>query len=189
MISLRFATVNDAPALLEIYRPYVENTSISFETEVPALAEFEARIREYSAFFPYLVAEEDGKILGYAYAHAFHERKAYQWTVETSIYVAETARGNHVGKTLYGALLPLLKAQGIQNTCAVITVPNAPSMAFHHAMGFHSGNLLPDFGYKNGAWRGVAYLYCALGPHEASPKPPVSIWELPEEILKNLLKT
>lgn len=189
MISLRFAAVKDAHALLEIYRPYVESTSISFETEVPSLEEFEGRIREYSAFYPYLVAEEDGKILGYAYAHAFHERRAYQWTVETSIYMAEATRGKGIGKLLYGALLPLLKAQGIQNACAVVTIPNEPSLAFHRAMGFQTGNLLPDFGYKSGAWRGVAYLYRALGSHEAAPQAPVSIRDLPPETLKNLLKT
>ena len=189
MISLRFATVADAPALLEIYRPYVKNTTISFETEVPSLAEFEGRIREYAEFYPYLLAEEEGTILGYAYAHAFHERSAYRWTVESTVYVSEAARGKHVGKRLYTALLSLLKAQGIQNVCAVVTIPNEPSMAFHTAMGFQVGNLLPGFGYKLGQWRGVAYLYLPLGSHEEVPAEPISVWDLPEETVKNLLKS
>lgn len=188
MITLRFAAVTDAPALQNIYRPYVENTSISFETEVPGVEEFADRIRKFSAFYPYLVAEEQGCILGYAYAHAFHERNAYRWTVETSIYVAENARGKQVGKRLYGALLPLLSAQGIQNACAVITIPNEPSMGFHQSMGFQIGNLLPAFGYKHGAWHGVAYLYRALGDHESRPAYPISIWDVPSETVKKLLK-
>lgn len=189
MISLRFAVPADAPALLEIYRPYVENTSISFETEVPSVEDFAERIREYSSFFPYLVAEAEGTPVGYTYAHAFHERKAYSWTVETSIYVDETARGNHVGKCLYAALLPLLEAQGIVNACAVVTIPNESSLRFHASFGFETGNLLPAFGYKQNSWHGVAYLYRTLCSHSADPRPPISVWELPSETVKNLLKT
>ncbi len=185
---LRLASITDAPALLEIYRPYVENTTVSFETEVPSLPEFEGRIREYSKMFPYLVAEEDGVILGYAYAHAFHERAAYGWTVETTIYIREDARTTGIGRRLYGTLLPLLKEQGVKNACAVVTIPNDPSMAFHQAMGFETGNLLPGFGYKNGTWCGVAYLYRSLGPHEDEPKPVVPLSALPRETVEKLLK-
>lgn len=169
MITLRFAVPGDAEALLEIYRPYVENTSISFETEVPSAAEFSRRIAEYSARYPYLAAEEDGKLLGYAYAHAFHERAAFDWTVETSIYIAEAARGTHIGTALYSALLKLLTLQGVKTACAVITFPNIPSTAFHQAMGFEAGGILPDFGYKLGDWHSVAYLFKVLGEHTDAP--------------------
>ena len=189
VIALRFATEEDASKLLEIYRPYVENTSISFETEVPTISEFQQRIREYAAFYPYLVAEQNGKVLGYAYAHAFHERKAYGWTVETSIYVSEDARGTGVGTRLYGALLPLLKAQGVHNVCAVVTIPNPASLAFHQVFGFQIGNLLPNFGYKNGTWHGVAYLHLALRCHMPEPEQIVSVRELPQETVKNLLNS
>ena len=105
VIALRFARPEDAPALLEIYRPYVEETSITFETQVPSEAEFCRRITEISSQFPYLVAEESGVLLGYAYAHPFHERAAYSWTVESSIYVSQAHRGRHIGTMLYRALL------------------------------------------------------------------------------------
>ena len=185
---LRLATLADAPALLEIYRPYVENTTVSFETEVPSLSEFEGRIREYSEKFPYLVAEEDGAILGYAYAHAFHERAAYGWTVETTIYLRQDQRGKGIGKKLYGALLPLLREQGVKNACAVVTIPNDPSMAFHQAMGFQTGNLLPMFGYKKGTWCGVAYLYLSLSTHGDQPSPVIPLSALPRETVEKLLK-
>ena len=173
MMTLRLARPQDSAALLEIYRPYVENTSISFETEPPSVEEFRRRVVDFSAKFPYILAEEDGRVLGYAYAHAFHDRAAYDWTVETSIYVAESARGQQVGRRLYDALLSLLTLQGVRNVCAVITFPNDPSIAFHKAMGFEVGGLFPDFGYKLGAWHAVAYLYKVLGSGEPAPLIPI----------------
>lgn len=173
MITLRFATVRDSAALVEIYRPYVERTSISFETETPSVAVFSGRIADFSEKFPYILAEEDGIALGYAYAHAFHDRAAYGWTVETSIYVAQQTRSRHVGKRLYQALLDLLTLQGIRNACAVIAIPNQPSLAFHKAMGFDTGGTLPDFGYKLGQWHSVVYLYKALGRGEPAPVVPI----------------
>lgn len=188
MISLRFARPEDAPALLEIYRPYVEKTSISFETEVPSPAEFSRRIMEISARYPYLVAEEDGEIQGYAYAHAFHERAAYDWTVETSIYIGENVRGRHIGTALYTALLRLLTLQGVKNACAVITFPNIPSTAFHQAMGFEAGGIFPDFGYKLGDWHSVSYLWKQLSDKADAPAPLVSCKDLPPEQTAAILK-
>lgn len=178
MMTLRFARPEDAAALLEIYRPYVETTSISFETEVPTVGEFSRRISDYSARYPYLVAEENGVISGYAYAHAFHERAAYDFTAETSIYVAEAARGRHVGTALYQALLKLLTLQGVKTACAVVTFPNIPSTAFHQAMGFEAGGILPDFGYKLGDWHSVAYLWKPLGDKNTAPDPLIPCPEL-----------
>ena len=178
MMRLRFAVPEDAEALLEIYRPYVEKTSISFETETPSAAEFSRRIAEYSARYPYLTAEDGGRLLGYAYAHAYHERAAFDWTVETSIYIAEDARGKHVGTALYSALLKLLTLQGVKTACAVITFPNIPSTAFHQAMGFEAGGILPDFGYKLGDWHSVAYLFKVLNPSTDAPAPLIPCPEL-----------
>ena len=109
MITLRFARPEDAGALLEIYRPYVEETAISFETSVPSREEFLRRITEISAFYPYLLAESDGQILGYAYAHEFGERGAFRWTVETSIYVKMGERRKGIGRRLHEALEEALK--------------------------------------------------------------------------------
>ena len=170
MISLRFASPQDAEALLEIYRPYVEETTISFETQTPSISEFRRRIVDISSQFPYLVAQENGEILGYAYAHPYHERAAFRWTVESSVYVRRDCRGRHIGQTLYGALLPLLRAQGVKVVCAVVTIPNEPSMAFHRAMGFQEEGLLRNVGYKLGVWRSVAYLSLRLGSLDLPPQ-------------------
>ena len=180
---LRYAVEQDAPALLEIYRPYVETTSITFETEVPTVEEFAGRIRETLTKFPYLVVEEDGAILGYAYAHPFHVRAAYGWTVESSVYVRQDVRHGHIGTLLYEALLERLERQGVRNVCAVVTVPNEPSMAFHERMGFRTAGILPDFGYKMDEWHGVEYLYRHLGAQGEAPKPLLPLSELPAELL------
>ena len=116
---IRLARESDAEKLLEIYRPYVETTSITFETEVPTVAEFAGRIRETLTKFPYLVIEEDGEILGYAYAHPFHTRAAYGWTVESSVYLRRDVRHGHIGTLLYEALLERLERQGVRNVCEI----------------------------------------------------------------------
>ena len=180
---IRFAAEQDAAALLEIYRPYVETTSITFETEVPTVEEFAERIRDTLTKFPYLVLEEDGVILGYAYAHPFHTRAAYDWTVESSVYVRQDVRHGHIGSLLYQALMERLSYQGVCNVCAVVTVPNAPSVAFHQRMGFISAGILPNFGYKMNEWHGVEYLYCRLKPIDQAPKPLLPLKELPPELL------
>ena len=180
---IRLARESDAEELLEIYRPYVETTSITFETEVPTAEEFAGRIRDTLTKFPYLVIEEDGGILGYAYAHPFHQRAAYGWTVESSVYVRQDVRHGHIGSLLYQALMERLERQGVRNVCAVVTVPNGPSVAFHKRMGFTSAGILPNFGYKMGEWHGVEYLYHRLGPTGEPPKPLLPLKELPPELL------
>ena len=180
---IRLARESDAEELLEIYRPYVETTAITFETEVPTVEEFAGRIRDTLTKFPYLVIEEDGAILGYAYAHPFHQRAAYGWTVESSVYVRQNVRHGHIGSLLYQALMERLERQGVRNVCAVVTVPNEPSMAFHARMGFTSAGILPNFGYKMDEWHGVEYLYRQLGPTGEPPKPLLPLKELPPELL------
>ena len=187
MMTLRFARPEDAEALLEVYRPYVTETAISFETAVPSPEEFRRRIEEISAFYPYLVAEEDGRILGYAYAHAFGERRAYRFTVETSIYIDRSARGAGVGTALYRALFSLLRAQGMHAACAVITCPNDASFSFHRAMGFRDGGVLPDFSNKLGAWYGVAYLHLPLLPASPDPAEPCSVHALSPQTVERCL--
>ena len=178
MILLDFAAADDAPALLEVYGPYVRDTSVSFETSVPSEAEFRRRIGEISARFPYLVAREGDAVLGYAYAHPFGERAAYDWTVETSIYLRQDCRGRGVGRMLYTALLELLRRQGVHTAAAVITVPNEASFSFHEAMGFTCRGIIPDAGYKLGAWHPVAHFSLALGPAEPCPRPVRRVWDL-----------
>lgn len=186
---LRFVKPEDAPRLLEIYRPYVEHTTISFETEPPSLEEFQRRIATFSARFPYLVAEEDGVILGYAYAHAFHERAAYGWTVETSIYVERGLRGKGLGRRLYQPLLTLLQAQGVRTACAVVTIPNDPSIGFHQALGFRQAGILPQVGYKLGQWHDVAYLIRRLNPAQGAPVPLIPVDGLEPKWVQRVLET
>lgn len=162
MICLRQATVADAGALLEVYAPYVTGTSVTFETKIPTLQAFSDRIREITDRFPYLIAEEDGVVLGYAYAHPYHERAAFHWTVETSIYVRMGVERQKIGTLLYEALLALLRLQGVHTACALITLPNDRSMAFHEKMGFLEGGSLPAVGYKFGNWYGLSYCYHRL---------------------------
>lgn len=188
MITLRLATPQDAAALLAIYRPYVEHTSISFETEVPTAAEFRGRIEETLLMHPYLVAEEDGQILGYTYAHRYRERAAYDWTVESSIYLREDARGNGIGRRLYTALLNLLRAQGYHRVCAVITDPNPHSIYFHEQMGFTHHGTLPDYGYKAGAWYSIVNMNYSLLASVPEPPKPVPLSALSPELVQNILE-
>ncbi len=157
-MEFRFAGVDDAAELLAIYRPYVEKTAITFEYDVPTEAEFATRIKEISAIFPYIVAVENGKILGYAYASRYRERKAYDWVVELSIYLDENARHHHIGTELYQKLLIALSKLNYQRAYACITYPNPASIAFHEKLGFHWIGVFEKSGYKFDEWYGISWL-------------------------------
>ena len=123
---MRIARGEDAEKLLEIYAPYVENTAITFEYEVPSIEEFRERIEHTLSRYPYLVAERGGEIMGYVYASAFKTRAAYAWAVETSIYIRTDAKHLGLGKLLYTALEGALKLQNITNVNACIAHPTVP---------------------------------------------------------------
>lgn len=170
---LRIAAPGDAPALLAIYTPYVTGSCYTFETEPPTEEEFRERMRGIQRFFPYLVLEEDGEILGYAYAHFFHERRAYQWLCETTIYVRQDCRRNGCATLLYNALLRILAAQGFCDAVAVLGCPNLPSERFHEHMGFALEMTYPQAGYKQGAWHDVKYYVKHLTARQEQPGDPV----------------
>ena len=134
-MNLRFADEHDAAACLAIYAQYID-TSITFETALPSEDEFAGRIRSYGAVYPWLIAEEEGKILAYAYAHRAQERAAYDWNAELSVYVSKNAAGRGLGTRLYRALLALLKEQGVRTAYGVVTMPNDASAALHRKLGF-----------------------------------------------------
>lgn len=161
---LRPARAADLPAMLEIYRPFVERTAVSFEYEVPDLPGFTRRFQEHTAQFPWLVWEEDGQVQGYAYAGAPWERAAYRWCAETSIYLSPAARGRGVGAALYGALEACLRRQGYRTAYALVTTDNPGSVSFHLAMGYAQRALFPSCGYKLGQWHGVIWLEKQLLP-------------------------
>lgn len=191
-MQIRLATIEDAPQLLEIYTPYVEHTSITFEYSVPTVEEFTERIRLTLQKYPYLVAEENGTLLGYAYASAFKTRAAYSWSVETSIYVKE---GNHragIGQALYRVLEDILARQHVCNVCACITYPNPKSIAFHENFGYQTVAHFHASGYKLGAWHDMIWMEKELCAHTVPPLPFIPFSELNDTITdlhENILPT
>lgn len=167
---LRIAMETDIPAMLEIYRPYVENTTVSFEYAVPTREEFLERFRTVTAQFPWLVWEEAGKILGYAYAARPFARQAYWWCAEPSIYLESTAQGQGIGRRMYLALEQILKQQGYFVLYAWVTGENLGSVAFHRRMGYKIAMQLEKCGYKMGRWCDLIWmekrLICAENPVE-----------------------
>jgi len=161
-MEFRLAKLDDAGQLLSIYKPYVEKTAITFEYEVPTIEEFQERIEKNSKIFPYIVGIEDGKIIAYAYAGRYRERKAYDWVVELSIYVDENERHHGVGKQLYRKLLELLKRLNYQRAYACITYPNYASISFHQSLGFTMLGIFEKSGYKFEQWHGIAWMDIAL---------------------------
>ena len=167
----------DAAKLLEIYGPYVLSTAISFEYDVPSVEEFKTRIRDISSKYPYLKAVEGQKILGYAYAATFKGRRAYDWSVETTIYVDEKSHGMGVGSALYEALEKELKSMGIlnMNACIAVTaqedahLTNA-SMYFHKKMGFNLVGTFHASGYKFNTWYDMIWMEKMIGEHKTNQK-------------------
>ncbi len=183
---IRLAKETDAQALLSIYGQYID-TSITFEYRLPTEAEFAARIREIGGMYPYLVCEEDGRIVGYAYAHRQMERAAYQWNAELSIYLdrEHTARG--LGRRLYGLLMEILRLQGVRTVCGIVTVPNERSEQLHLSMDFHRAGTWHSAGYKSGAWHDVAWFEKHIAPFGQEPAPLLSVRQLPQAELEALL--
>lgn len=163
-MSIRIATEADVPAMLEIYRPYVENTTYSFEYEVPSREAFTRRFRDHIAQFPWLVWEDSGTVLGYAYAGAPWERAAYRWCAEVSIYLSPQIQGKGIGRALYTRLEEILSRQGYRLVYALITSENRPSLDFHYRLGYTYRAEFPECGYKKGKWLGVTWLEKRLQP-------------------------
>lgn len=155
---IRPAREEDIPAILAIYGPYVENTTYSFEYTVPTLAEFTDRFRSYTAQFPWLVWEENGEILGYAYGSAPFTRAAYRWCAELSVYIAPKAHRRGIGKALYQAAEDILFRQGYQVIYCLITTSNTASVAFHESVGYRIVATLPGCGIKFGQKLGIIYM-------------------------------
>ena len=167
---IRFADpARDAAGILAVYAPYIRETAITFETEVPALAAFERRVAEIGADFPYLVLEVDGELAGYAYAHRQAERAAYAWNAELSIYLAGKWRGRGLGAPLYRLLESLLAMQGYVNLYGVITASNRGSIALHEKLGYRQIGLHERTGWKFGQWHDVAWLHKRVGEGEPGP--------------------
>ncbi|MDV6300613.1 N-acetyltransferase family protein [Dietzia maris] len=169
MRAIRRATVADAAGCLDVYAPYVRETTATFETEVPPVDEFAARIDRALAGYDWLVAELDGRIVGYAYAGPVKDRAAYRWSCEVSVYVDPGAHGLGLGRSLYRELFARLEAAGFRRLLAIVTLPNEPSVALHLAMGFREAGWLERIGFKHGRWLDVGWLQADLGPESGAP--------------------
>ena len=155
---IRPATEKDVPEILEIYTPYVENTTVTFEYDVPCLRSFTQRLLDITAQFPWLVWEEAGRILGFAYASAPYSRAAFSWCAEPSIYLRPEASGKGIGRKLYTVLEEILTLQGYQVLYALITSENSSSICFHEKMGYIQKVDFPNCGYKFNRWLGLVWM-------------------------------
>ncbi len=184
---IRLANPSDAVAMLAIYSPYIRTTSLTFETWVPPVADFANRIRSYVEYYPWLVYEKDGLVIGYAYASKYREREAYQWSVECSVYVQDDRHRSGIGSALYRALFTLLKAQGFTTVYAVINLPNDRSVAFHERMGFRYFATFEKVGYKLGKWKDVGWWQLQLNEYVHEPMPPVKFSAIDQKIITSAL--
>ena len=160
---IRVAKQSDANDILKIYTPYVKKTNVTFEYDVPTLVEMEKRIAMTLKKYPYLVAEINEDIVGYAYASCFHERKAYQWACELSVYVNEKYHGQGIARHLYESLFEILKDMHIEMFYANITHPNIKSESFHDKLGFKTVAIFQKCGYKFNEWQDVVWKEKRIG--------------------------
>lgn len=172
-MSIRLAQKKDIPAILAIYGPYVEETAYSFEYTVPSEGEFTERFERIIRQFPFFVYEEEGQVVGYAYADLPFERAAYRWCAEPSVYLRPNARGRGIGKALYAVLEEALTAQGYAVLYAIITTSNKNSIAFHKALGYRHLADFPQCGYKHGRWEGITWMEKRLKSVELTTDEPI----------------
>ncbi|OOG64914.1 GNAT family N-acetyltransferase [Rhodanobacter sp. B04] len=169
---IRIARDEDAAAIHAIYAPSITDGVATFETELPGVAAMRERIRARLLHYPWLVWEEDGDVLAYAYAGRFRERAAYDWIAETSIYVRADAHRRGIARRLYGTLLDVMQLQGITQAVGVITLPGTVSVAMHEAMGFSAVGVWRQCGYKLGQWWDVGVWQKEL---QAPSNPPPTV--------------
>ena len=177
-MSIRFASAADLPAMLAIYAPYVETTAYSFEYTPPTPEEFTARFTHHTEQFPWLVWEENGQVLGYAYGSAPFSRAAYQWCAEVSIYLSPQIQKKGVGRKLYEVMETLLDRQGYYLVYAIVTSSNTGSLAFHKALGYRETAVFPQLAYKFGGCHSVTWLEKRLKPVGYPSNNPIPIKEL-----------
>lgn len=156
-VKLYFARRKDYAAMAEIYRPYVEDTTVSFEYRAPSRRQFAARMRALCGAFPVIVCREGEEVLGYAYASPAFERAAYSWCADLSVYIRSDRRGEGLGRRLTAAVCDILRALGYRVVYSLVTGENASSCAFHSAMGFEKVAEFPRQGYKMGRWMSVIW--------------------------------
>lgn len=182
-MQIRLATPGDGAAVRDIYAPSVTSSAISFELTVPSVAQMSARIAERLPRLPWLVGESGGVVVGYAYASRFHPRAAYEWSVETSVYVAVDHQGRGVGRALYTALFAVLGAQGYRQAMAGIALPNPGSVALHEGSGFALVGVYRAVGWKFGVWHDVGWWQRPIDPGSGPPTDPLDVAQLDPAVL------
>lgn len=168
-IKFRLANISDAEEILKIYSPYITDTVITFEYDIPTIGDFKGRIESISGGYPYIVCTYNNKIIGYAYAHKYAERDAYQWDVELSIYLDMNYKGLGIGKILYNKVIDILKLQNVQNVYACITSANEKSIRFHEKLGFELIGTFKDTGYKFEKWYDITWLGMRIKSRDEKP--------------------
>lgn len=184
---IRIATKDDAAGMLEIYIPFILNSGVTQETEVPSVEEFQKRINSNLAERPWLVCEIDNEIAGYAYAGKHRDRKGYQWCTEPSVYISEKYYGFGIANALYSALFDILRIQGYVNAYAVITLPNERSIAFHKRFGFDHLTVYKKIGYKLGQWHDVGWMQYQIEPHKLGPADPIKLPQIDRALIDAIL--
>lgn len=185
-VKVRFADEKDANELIDIYTPYVLETAVTCECEVPSQQEFESRIGQIGQTFPYIVCEIDGKIVGYTYASLHKQRPAYRWDADATVYVKNDLHRNKVGTALYHCMLELVKLQGFYNIYAVVTVSNKASVKFHEVFGFTKMGTYKNTAFKIGKWHDIMVMEKTLNEYVEQPKETLSIKQIDNDIIEKL---
>lgn len=179
-IQIRLIAAADIEEVLDIYAPFVQNTAITFEYEVPSIAEFRDRVLTITSEYPWLICVVDDKIAGFAYASRFRYRTAYQWSVESAIYISPQTQSKGIGKALYTTLFDLLRLQGYVNVYAGTCIPNDKSVALHRKMGFKEIGTFSKIGFKHGKWHDTLWFQLNLCAHNSNPEVPTPMSNLKE---------
>lgn len=188
-LTIRPVRPADARVARDVYAPYVLNTAVSFEYEVPDVAAFTEKIEKISAQYPWLVCEHEHAIIGYAYASTHRERTAYQWSPESTVYLNEDYHRMGIARILYRALFRIMRLQNYFNVYAGVLMTNEKSVAFHKAMGFEEVGVYKNIGYKLGEWHSNLWLQLFLQEPVIDPPAPIPIGRLIEtEACRRILK-
>lgn len=175
---IRLACDADAAAIAAVYAPWVQDTAVSFEAVPPTPDEMGRRLAATLPRWPWLLATDGDGIVGYAYASEHRARAAYRWSVDVTVYLDGAHRRRGIGRALYGALLPIVRAQGYRSAYAGITLPNAGSVGLHEAMGFRPVGVYRNVGWKHGAWHDVGWWELDLGAPDGAPSEPLTLAEV-----------
>jgi phosphinothricin acetyltransferase len=187
--NMRLATIADSENILRIYAPYISDTAITFETEVPNIKDFSARVEKIIDNYPFLAYEIKDEIVGYAYSSQHRERAAYLYDVDVSIYILPEHHGTGIAYKLYKCLFSILSELGYINAYAALTEPNIKSMKFHQKFNFTKIGTHHKTGYKFGKWHDVTWLEKTINIHNTEPKKILSIKEISSECLKNIFNS